>query len=72
MKTKILKPILFLAILAALMAALGPVFRPKEAAELSQLKGLGEVDYLVVGDSEGWASFQPMEVWRTDGLRAIT
>ena len=68
MKTKILKPILFLAILAALMAALGPVFRPKEAAELSQLKGLGEVDYLVVGDSEGWASFQPMEVWRTDGF----
>ncbi len=41
MKTKILKPILFLAILAALMAALGPVFRPKEAAELSQRKGLG-------------------------------
>ena len=30
MKTKILKPILFLAILAALMAALGPVFRPKK------------------------------------------
>ena len=68
MKTKILKPILFLAILAALMAALGPVFRPKETEELSQLEGLGEIDYLVVGDSEGWASFQPMEVWRADGF----
>lgn len=68
MKAKILKPILFLAILAAIMAALGPVFRPKQAESISELKGIGQVDYLVVGDSESWASFQPMEVWRTHGF----
>ena len=60
MKTKLFKAFLFLAIAVGLMFALSPVFRPKEAEEVTELKGLNQLDYLVMGDSEGWASVQPM------------
>lgn len=67
MKAKIFKAFLFLALAVGLMMVLSPVFRPKEAESLAQLEGLGQVDYLVMGDSEGWASIQPMELWRNYG-----
>lgn len=67
MKTKFLKGFLFLAIAVGLMLALSPVFQPRETEELAQLEGLGQIDYLVMGDSEGWASVQPMLIWRDYG-----
>ena len=68
MKTKFLKAFLFLAIAVGLMLALSPLLRPKQAEELEELEGLGQVDYLVMGDSEGWASLQPMEIWQDHGF----
>lgn len=67
MKTKLFKAFLFLAIAVGLMFVLSPVFQPREPEELSELEGLGQVDYLVMGDSEGWASAQPMLIWRDWG-----
>ena len=68
MKAKLIKAFLFPAIAVALMFALSPLFQPREAETLTELKGLGQVDYLVMGDSEGWASVQPMEIWRSCGF----
>lgn len=67
MKTKLFRAFLFLAIAVGLMFALSPVFRPKEVEEVTELKGLNQLDYLVMGDSEGWASIQPMLLWRDYG-----
>ncbi len=67
MKTKFLKALLFLALAVGLRMALSPLFQPKQVEELKELEGLGQVDYLVMGDSEGWASLQPMEIWRDYG-----
>ncbi len=68
MKAKLIKAFLFPAIAVTLMFALSPLFQPREAETLTELKGLGQVDYLVMGDSEGWASVQPMEIWRSCGF----
>ena len=67
MKTKFLKAFLFLAIAVGLMLALSPVFQPREAEGVAELNGLDQLDYLVMGDSEGWASVQPMLIWRDYG-----
>ncbi len=72
MKTKILKPILFLAILARTDGCAWPGVPPEKSSGTESAERAGEVDYLVVGDSEGWASFQPMEVGAQTDLRAIT
>lgn len=67
MRAKIIKALLFPAIAVALMLALTPLFQPDQPEELTELEGLGTVDYLVMGDSEGWVSVQPMELWRSQG-----
>lgn len=67
MKTKLFRAFLFLAIAVGLMFVLSPVFQPREAEELTELEGLGQIDYLIMGDSEGWASAQPMLIWRDYG-----
>lgn len=67
MSAKIIKALLFPAIAVALMLALTPLFQPDQPEELTELEGLGTVDYLVMGDSEGWVSVQPMELWHSQG-----
>ena len=78
MRKHFLSSVAFLLILVVLLAALSPVFRPKNnTAEAGtqdvQADGiLGEpentIDVLFLGNSEAYCSFIPMEIWKEHGI----
>ena len=69
---------LFVAILYGLMAALSPIFIPKENSkeagmDFAQANGIlaepaDTIDCVIVGDSEAYNAFSPMEMWDTNGI----
>lgn len=77
---KVGKAVLFAAIVVSLLMVLSVVFRPKDNREEAGMEYpgangiLGEapetVDLLMIGDSEAWAAFSPMQMWKERGISA--
>ena len=81
MKTTLIrvgKAILFSAILFCLLLIASAVLKPKDNSEAAGMEHpgangiLGEapgtVDLLMIGDSEAWSAFTPMQMWKERGI----
>lgn len=78
MRKHFLSSVAFLLILVVLLAALSPVFRPKNNTAEARTQDvqadgiLGEpentIDVLFLGNSEAYCSFIPMEIWKEHGI----
>ena len=73
----IIKPVVFILILFCIIGLLTPIFRPKDntrEAGMPDFRANGilsepkdTIDVLVIGDSESYTSFSPMEIWSQYG-----
>ncbi len=67
--------VVFVLIIAALLFALSPIFHPKTNKDLrdSSANGIlgepaGTIDVVIVGDSESYSSFIPLQMWNDYGI----
>ncbi len=64
----IAKTVAFALVFVFIVALLKPVFLPKTVTGGVPKALEGDLDYLVLGDSQAWASVSPMQLWRDHGF----
>lgn len=64
----IIKPVAFLGIFVLILAVVSLLFTPKATDKGIEKEDANTIDYLVLGDSESYASIAPMEVWNEYGF----
>ena len=64
----IAKTVAFAFVLIFIVALLKPIFMPKNTTGGVPEALQGDLDYLVLGDSQAWSSVSPMQLWRDYGF----
>lgn len=64
----IIKPVAFLGIFMLILATVSLLFTPKATDKGVEKEEANTIDYLVIGDSEAYASIAPMELWNEYGF----
>ena len=72
------KAVVFILVILGLLFALSPVFMPKTNKDLrdSSANGIlaepaGTIDVIIVGDSEAYCTFIPLQMWNDYGKSQI-
>ncbi|SHH37738.1 hypothetical protein SAMN02745196_00165 [Clostridium collagenovorans DSM 3089] len=64
----IIKPVAFLGIFVLILVVVSLFFTPKATDKGVEKEEANTIDYLVIGDSEAYASIEPMEIWNEYGF----
>lgn len=64
----LMKGAAFLTGVVLILALLSPLFTPKASIGSIDDEPENTLDYIVIGDSEGFTSIAPMELWRSNGF----
>lgn len=62
------KTVVFAFVLIFIVALLKPIFIPKTTTGGVPEALQGDLDYIVLGDSQAWSSVSPMQLWRDNGF----